>query len=363
MRYLSVFSGIEAATIAFKPLGWQPVAFAEIDPFCSALLQHHYPTVPNLGDVTKIDWHNYQGAVDFVVGGSPCQSFSFAGLRNSLSDERGNLTLEYVRLIHLINPRFSIYENVPGILNTKDNAFGCFLAGLVGADAPLVPPTELKRAWRGDRIKWSNAGVAAGPERIAAWRILDAQHWGVPQRRRRVFVVSVRAGDRIHPSQILFEPQSLRRDSQPCQKKRQAAATHAGGSPNSTICAFTCKDSGQDAGELAPTLRAMNHSASHQNGGGQVAIAIRTANTNSNGWGVSENCSHTLDRAQGQAVCSHTALRRLTPLETERLQGLPDFYTAIPYRGSIAADGLRYRAIGNSFAVPVVRWLGQRISI
>ena len=204
-KYISVFSGIEAASVAFKDLGWEASAFAEIDPFCCTMLNHHYPNVPNLGDVSSVDWKQYRDKVDLVVGGSPCQAFSVAGLRQSLADSRGNLTLEFVKLVHDINPRFCVWENVPGVLNTKDNAFGCLLAGLVGADSPLVPPKQLKRVWRGDRIKWSNAGVVAGCERIAAWRIIDSKYFGIAQRRRRVFVISCRVGD-FHPGEILFEP-------------------------------------------------------------------------------------------------------------------------------------------------------------
>lgn len=359
MRYISLFSGIEAATVAFQPLNFEPVAFAEIDPFCCALLQHHYPEVPNLGDVTKADWGKYRG-IDLVVGGSPCQSFSIAGSRRSLADERGNLTLEYIRAIHEIDPAYCIWENVPGILSTPDNAFGCFLAGLVGADSPLVPPRELKSAWRGERIKWSNAGLVAGPKRVAAWRILNSEFFGVAQRRRRVFVLSCRTGDE-RSAQILFESTGNSGIPAPCCETGQDPATATGERPESII-AFSHKDSGGDIGSVCPTLRSLNFKHSHINGGGQVAIAFRTANTTSNGWGVAQDVAHTLDRAQGQAVChSHDAaiVRRLTPLEAERLQGFPDFYTAIPYRGKPASDSQRYRAIGNSMAVPVIHYLGS----
>jgi DNA (cytosine-5)-methyltransferase 1 len=187
MRYISLFDGIGAAHVAWAPLGWEPVAVSEIAPFPAAVVAYRVkPVFPKMvahGDVTGVDWSQYRGKVDLVAGGPPCQAFSVAGLRRSMDDDRGNLSLAYVRAIHAIDPRWTVTENVPGWLSTKDNAFGCFMGALVGADAPLVPP-------RGQR--WTNSGVVSGPIRTAAWRILDAQFFGVAQRRRRVFVLSVR---------------------------------------------------------------------------------------------------------------------------------------------------------------------------
>ncbi len=140
MRYLSVCSGIEAASVAWGPLGWTPVAFAEIEPFPCALLAHHYPSIPNLGDMTQINGSAYRGQLDVLVGGTPCQSFSVAGLRRGLSDERGNLTLKFVELANAVQPSFVVWENVPGVLSSKDNAFGCFLGGLSGFNGELLPP-------------------------------------------------------------------------------------------------------------------------------------------------------------------------------------------------------------------------------
>jgi len=214
MRYISLFSGIEAATTAWHPLGWEPVAFSEIEPFPSAVLAHHYPCVPNLGDMTAVDWSLYKGKADAVVGGSPCQAFSVAGLRNSLNDERGNLTLEYVNAVNAIDPHIVVWENVPGVLNTKDNAFGCFLAALVGEDTPLEPPGK----------RWTNAGCVYGPQRTAAWRILDAQFFGVAQRRRRVFVVAS-SDPGLNPAKILFEREGVRRDTPPSRETGQIAPT------------------------------------------------------------------------------------------------------------------------------------------
>jgi len=164
VRYISLFSGIEAASVAWHPLGWEPVAFAEIEPFPSAVLAHHYPDVPNLGDITTVDWSAYAG-VDVLVGGSPCQSFSVAGLRRGLADPRGNLALEYLRAVDAVRPRWVVWENVPGVLSVDGGrAFGAFLGGLA----------ELGYGF--------------------AYRVLDAQYVrvqshtrAVPQRRRRVF--------------------------------------------------------------------------------------------------------------------------------------------------------------------------------
>ena len=214
MRFGSVCSGVEAASLAWNPLGWQAAWFAEIEPFPCAVLAHHYPNVPNYGDMTTLPERIRKGEIeapDLLCGGTPCQAFSVAGMRKSLDDARGNLSLVFCELANAIDsarsvcglaPAIIFWENVPGVLHTKDNAFGCFLAGLVGSDVPLTPGTK------GDR--WPSAGMAAGSKRRAAWRVLDAQFFGVPQRRRRVYVVaSSGEGGGIDPSQILFERRSL----------------------------------------------------------------------------------------------------------------------------------------------------------
>ena len=213
MKYISFCSGIEAASQAWESLGWEPVAFCEIDKFPSRVLAHHYPNVPNLGDFTKVDWS--QWSADICVGGTPCQAFSVAGLRKSLSDERGNLSLEFIRAVNIIRPRFVVWENVPGVLSTPDNAFGCFLAGLVGCEEPIVFEQG-----------WPNAGVVDGPIRRCAWRVLDAQYFGLAQRRRRVFVVAS-SGDGPHPAEILFEWEGLRRDSPPSREAGECASAYS----------------------------------------------------------------------------------------------------------------------------------------
>ena len=225
LTYGSVCSGIEAASVAWEPIGMKPLWFSEIEPFPSAVLAAHWPQVDNLGDMTKLAAAVRVGDVpapDLLVGGTPCQAFSVAGLRGGLSDERGQLTLSYVELADSIDekreqngeqPAIIVWENVPGVLSSKDNSFGCFLAGLAGESEELKPAGG----------KWTNVGYVSGPKRTVAWRILDAQYFGVAQRRRRVFVVASARTD-ICPAEILFEYDSLRGDITPCGETGQTVA-------------------------------------------------------------------------------------------------------------------------------------------
>ena len=215
MTYISMCSGIEAASSAYIPLGWIPVAFSEIEKFPCKVLAYHHPNIPNHGDFTAFDWSIYRGAIDVLVAGTPCQAFSVAGLRNSLADARGNLTLEFIRAANAIQPRFIIWENVPGVLSTSDNAFGCFLAGLVGCNEPIVA-----------KQGWPNAGVVHGPERAACWRVLDAQYFGLAQRRKRVFVVASPRGE-PNPAEVLFEWESLRRHTPPSREAWKGIAAYS----------------------------------------------------------------------------------------------------------------------------------------
>jgi len=224
MKFLSLCSGIEAASVAWYPIGFECVGVAEIEPFPSAVLAHHYPAVPNYGDISKfMDWPDEMfEQVDIIVGGPPCQSFSIAGLRRGLDDERGNLTLTYVRIIDHADrlrlragkpPVICVYENVPGILSDKTNAFGNLLGGLAGEDVQLEPSGK----------RWTDAGCVSGPERAIAWRIQDAQYHGLPQRRRRVFVVAS-ARDGFDPAAVLLEFEGVRRDTAPRRETGQVAA-------------------------------------------------------------------------------------------------------------------------------------------
>ncbi len=196
VRFGSVCSGIEAASVAWNPLGWEAAFFSEIEPFPSAVLAHHYPTVPNYGDMNAFaSWP--EARLDLLVGGTPCQSFSVAGLRGGMADPRGNLALVYLALADRYRPRWIVWENVPGVLSSSGGRdFGAFLGGL----------GELGYGW--------------------AYRVLDAQFFGVPQRRRRVFVVG-HLGDWRRAAAVLFEPASLRRDSPPSREAREGIApTH-----------------------------------------------------------------------------------------------------------------------------------------
>lgn len=198
MRYISLFSGIEAATVAAEGLGWEPVCFAEIDPFPSAVLKEHYPDVPNVGDVSKVDWRRYKGKCDLIVGGSPCQSFSIAGKREGLSGASG-LMWEYVRAIREIRPQWILWENVPGALSSSGGEdFRCLLSSLDGLGYGL------------------------------AWRVLDAQFFGVPQRRRRVFLVGHFGAQ--PPTEVLFERESLRGDFESSREKRASITARFGSS-------------------------------------------------------------------------------------------------------------------------------------
>lgn len=228
ITYGSVCSGIEAATVAWHPLGWRAEWYAEIEPFPCAVLAHHYPATPNHGDMTRLAAMTLSGKIpapEVLVGGTPCQAFSVAGMREGLSDPRGALTIKYVELLDAIDhvrtkrgqPEATcLWENVPGVLSDKGNAFGCFLGALVGESEELQPPGG----------KWKDAGCVYGPTRTAAWRVLDAQYFGLAQRRRRVFVVaSARAG--FDPLEVLFEREGVRRDTPPRRGEGQDLAGRA----------------------------------------------------------------------------------------------------------------------------------------
>ena len=544
MRFGSVCSGIEAASVAWAPLGWKAAWFSEIEPFPCEVLKHHFPDVTNMGDMTLLPERIASGEVeppDMLCGGTPCQAFSYAGKRRSLDDYRGNLSLtfcdiadsiDHVRTICGDEPCIVFWENVPGVLSTKDNAFGCFLGQLVGADAPLSSGST----------RWPCAGVVVGPKRKAAWRVLDAQHFGVPQRRRRVFVVAS-ARERVDPAEILFERKGVCGDSEKGGSQRQDAAAFTLGSfAQYREGVGTLKAQGGDIGggsetivvepsvydmthacdviresELSPTLQARMGTGGNQiplvlgdkeriynshlsygvvkeetvcktlnaqmdnqtdmplvlsengsdrtacagitpplktttpcyclaentigrkpqNGGngagyqeglsytlnatgvhgvlapcyrlndqggeridvgldrahalrvethGHEQIVVHTPNSTgvhevcypidtmnitergdgSNGMGIGADGdpSYTLSRGHHHGVATPEQVRRLTPVECERLQGFPDNWTQIPYRGKTkenCPDAPRYKAIGNSWAVPVVRWIGNRI--
>lgn len=352
MRYGSVCSGIEAATVAWHELGWEPVFFSEIEKFPSEVLDHHYPKVPNHGDMTKFEeWGYERGSIDVLVGGTPCQSFSVAGLRRGLEDDRGNLALTYMRMVDRLRPRWCVWENVPGVLSSNG---GRDFGSIVGALAEL--------------------GYSC------AWRVLDAQNFGVPQRRRRVFLVGCASGDWRDSASVLFEQSCGTRDF---AKSREAREETAGGvvkcfagNVESNVAATvqtTMHDYSRADGfntvlhsaDIAPSITSSGPPYSRT--GNQrvecealVSYGVKTAHTTSNGWGIQEEKTHTLDSTGTVPACfDKQRVRRLTPTEAERLQGFPDGYTDIKEK---TPDSGRYKALGNSMAVPVMRWIGQRIN-
>jgi DNA (cytosine-5)-methyltransferase 1 len=401
MIYGSICSGIEAATIAWEPLGWNAAWFSEIEAFPSAVLAERWPEVVNLGDMTKIAAAVRAGEVqapDVMVGGTPCQAFSIAGLRNGLSDARGQLTLSYVELANAIDDKriergeeeaIFVWENVPVVLTSHDNAFGCFLAGLAGESCELEPSGG----------KWSHSGCVYGPQRAIAWIVKDAQYFGVAQRRKRVFVVaSARKG--FDPGQVLFESEGVRRDTPPSREPQTAVAAltargvgTCGADDNQAQAGHIIAECAN--GDISHTLKAEGFDGSEDGTGrGIPVIAFGGGNTGGNidvaacltakgqridfevetfaVHGTQDpdtnlELAHTLGRNHGQenAISNGVQVRRLMPVECERLQGFPDNHTLISWRGKEATecpDGPRYRAIGNSMAVPVMRWIGERIA-
>ncbi|MGT4673703.1 DNA cytosine methyltransferase [Aeromonas caviae] len=498
MIYGSVCSGVEAASLAWEPLGWNPAWFAEIEPFPSAVLAHHWPHVTNLGDMTKVATAVLKGDVvapDILVGGTPCQAFSVAGAREGLADDRGFLTIKYVELANAIDqkraaagavPCITVWENVPGVLSSKDNAFGAFLGFLAGSDIELEPgprpaPGKQSKVWgwckttRQHFVRWSKSGCVLGPQRAIAWRIIDAQYFGVAQRRRRVFVVaSAREG--FDPAKVLLEREGVRRDSAPSREAGKNSSSTAGAS-------FAVGSHWDGDGYAHPTLSqshntggigASNQELFSQRGAGLVPAgsgaydnqgqagnliaqhldvdcigtltagfgkvgahevdaytcipwASHVAGTlNANGKAAGSatqqdaeagmlvvhgtqdpdtniDLAHTLGRNHGQEnAVLVKGVRRLTPVECERLQGFPDNHTLIPWAAyqkamrkaesgmpitatasevqaaKIAAlyepwlrdkstedcpDGPRYKAIGNSMARPCMEFIGLRIDL
>lgn len=395
MIYGSVCSGIEAATAAWHPLGWKASFFSEIEAFPRSVLAHHYPETPLHGDFTTIKAGEYE-PIDLLVGGTPCQSFSVAGLRGGLDDDRGNLALEYLRLADRLRPRWLVWENVPGVLSSNGGRdFGSILGGM------------------------GKLGYGV------AYRVLDAQFFGVAQRRRRVFVVGY-LGDWRRAAAVLFERHSLSGHPAPRREKGPGVAAltangvgtcgaddnqgQAGHLIASDVCGALATGGGgrafsgtsaQDAGSgylvastghvahclnaggmgrqdyetetlIAHTLKGEGFDAS-EDGTGRgtpiVPVAFQPGNLcRGAGAPPSEAVFPTLKSDHGRGlsdqhphVFAASSVRRLTPRECERLQGFPDDFTLVPHRGKPAADGPRYKALGNSMAVPCMAWIGRRI--
>jgi len=363
MRYLSVCSGIEAASVAWESLGWTPVAFAEIERFPSQVLAHHFPGVPNLGDMTKYkDWNIDRDAVDLIVGGTPCQSFSVAGLRKGLEDPRGNLALTFLGMVDHYRPEWVIWENVPGVLSSSGGRdFGSFLGAL------------------------GQLGYGF------AYRVLDAQYFGVPQRRRRVFVVAHSSGDSRRAAEILFEPESLRgnptKSRASGQETAQCLTTGTGCryAPNTETLIPVMYSVREDAkantfsavkSEVANCIQSTQPATTSHHAINYVVQPAHTfkirglghytgtnggvakPGTGGSGYMGQDEKAYTIATSQDQHLMQGMAVRRLTPTECERLQGFPDGWTDIL---QTTPDGPRYKALGNSMAVPVMRWIGSRI--
>lgn len=426
MRYLSLFSGIEAASVAWKSLGWECVGVAEVDKFCCALLKHHYPTVLNLGDVTSddfIDRAKQLGPIDLVVFGSPCQSFSIAGKRLGLNDSRGNLAIYALRVIAALRPTWFVFENVPGLLSSWSSDSG-------------------------EDVEESNfADFLCAVEECGysgAWESLDAQWFGVPQRRERVFFVG-HSGDWRYPAAVFSVTHCLSGNPAPSRTPGQRFTHEL--APSLTSSGRGVERSGESRGQdpvLAMCLTAGGHSRNpldeplitatltgnpYADRASEESLLVTAPTLTSNGDahsgyrderglvpigftihgtdktqriasqtdlagcvrartpGAQENSSTTVALAfnlrgrdggsmpestdvaslraanggSSRSFVADTAVRRLTPRECERLQGFPDDYTNVPFRGKPSADGPRYRALGNSMAVPVMSWIGKRI--
>lgn len=373
MRYGSVCSGIEAATVAWHPLGWKPAFFSEIDTFPSAVLAHHYPEVKNYGDFTKLidpahPVHS-EPPIDLLVGGTPCQAFSVAGLRAGLADPRGGLTLEFLRLARALRPKWIVWENVPGVLSQDGGrAFGAFIGGL----------EDLGYGW--------------------AYRVVDAQYTrvdgypgAVPQRRRRVFVVGCAGGDFARAAAVLLEPEGVRRDSPPRRASRKGTAADAAGGVEVAACLQHRDAKGADSDtkpdHLLPIVFDTTQVTSPTNrsnpqvggpchplaaGAHPPAIAFTGDSVVAAPIGAHEGSTYTHEgkgnfRMHNCVSQPPTmAVRRLTPVECERLQGFPDDYTRIAWKKKSVEecpDGGRYKALGNSMAVNCMRWIGRRIEL
>ena len=373
MRYGSVCSGIEAATVAWAPLGWKPVFYSEIDKFPRAILKHQHPTVPLYEDFTEMEGDQYRGAIDVSIAGPPCQSFSQAGGRSGLVDPRGNLSLEYIQFAAALDSRWIVFENVTGLLSINEGRdFGAILGAL---------------ATRGYGF---------------AYRVLDSQYFAVPQHRERVYIVGF-FGDWRPAAAVLFDAESLSRPFAKDRKSRkfkECAGTLVNRASSGSWPELERHDSGhliprlsntisselkkgglntssllsEEMGTLIPKL---SNTISAEMGKGTVntlilksksmaALIPKLANTltrhRTDRNSMLLKNRHHANLIPGDEEC--TSVRKFTPVECERLQGFPDNYTRIPWRNKPAdkcPDYLRYHVIGNSMTVPVIRWIGDRI--
>ena len=420
MRYGSVCSGIEAASVAWKHLGWECAFVSEIEKFPSAVLAQRFPDVPNLGDFTKIKPGDYAGEIDLLVGGTPCQAFSIAGLRKGLNDERGNLALEFARLAFRTHARWVVWENVPGVLSSgKGCDFASFLSLLVGWEV-AVP-----------KGKWRKAGLVTGAPGCfnVGWRVLDAQYTrvsqfprAIPQRRKRVILVgSLVSWEDC--AKVLFDGEMCGGDTPPRREAQSRTSQDPDGCAEGTgglswwdgsqkadtittrsigqlmpdkqqfPCVIdtrwhTIAEDGASPSLLAtdykepkafvdasPTLDASYPGKMNNQDVGKLVVEecypIDMMNVDGRGdefkakcYGKDGDAAYSLTRRRPSGVCTPGVIRRYIPLEAERLMGFPDGWTQIPWRGKPASecpDGPRYKALGNSMCTNVMMWIGERI--
>ena len=350
MRYLSVCSGIEAASVAWHHLGWEAVGFAQIDTsdnkqeayfnrYACAVLAHHYPTVTNYKDIHNITKENLNGTAEFdlLVGGTPCQSFSTIGKRGGLNDARGQLTFEFCRILRDFQPRWFIWENVLGAMSSNG-----------GRDFHAVIEA------------FTQAGYSVG------WDVLSGPHVGIPQSRNRVFVVGCLGGTAEHIDKVLFKSKVSRWALETNKQTRKTIDnTTADNESSAFLVTETHSRIGHAVNEtIAPTLcKQIGKGGKHVPMVAQLDKEISGCVTKHRAKGP---CYEDM---QQQSVIPYTdgerwILRKLTPTETERLMGFPDGYTAVPWLGKLkenAPDSPRYAALGNSMIVPIMEWLGRSI--
>lgn len=335
MKFGSVCSGIEAASLAFDSVNIQPAWFSEIEEFPSAVLSHYYPTIDNHGDMNNLPDLIYKEKIEapeILCGGTPCQAFSLAGWREGLIDERGQLTLKFIDIadnIDLIRKKngqessIIMWENVEGVLKDKTNAFGNFIAGLAGLDTPIVVK------------KWSNSGVLFGNTRNVAWRVLDSKYFGLPQQRKRLYVIATDSS--INPELILFEK---------CNSKQFKQLKNINNLYNYQVANDYTLFDDFDENKTIQTINDHKIEVFRD----YTDCLYSAYGTKWNGNAAAYNGS--------LYISQNDKVRRLTPLECERLMGFPDNYTNIHK----AKDTSRYKAIGNSWTIPTIEWLAKQIS-
>ena len=327
----SLCAGIEAASLVFEPMGLKPLWLSEIAQFPSWFLKEKYGHINNVGDMNDIPekiLNKSMECPDLLCGGTPCQAFSLAGWKNGLNDSRGQLTLKYIEILECIDKvrkerkesnAVFFWENVEGVLKDKTNAFGCFLAGLVGLDEPIVVD------------KWPNAGIIHGPKRNVAWRVLDSKYFGLPQQRKRLYVLG--GGKKYYPENYLFEKGDVIDD--PLKKIKD----------NSYSLFENEANYDRKSTELQRVIE-----------GNYVEVFRAYTDCLYAAYGTKWNGNAAAFNGS-LFVAQNNRLRRLTPMECERLMGFPDNYTLLDG----CKDTNRYQAVGNSWAVPVIKWIANRL--